>query len=297
MRWMIPLFVFTLLLSGCMQEEKESLPEEPVKITPSTTKLTSIEYIQTIDEYTENMQKEFKTLEGVYNDPSIEDYTEKNIKQAKQIISGAQKYEALNPPAELEQAHQDIVASMKMYQEAMQLLIKGMEERDSDLLSDTVIRMNEARELFNKAIQTDSILNAREEHTTLANGMKAMDNMAGIDRESVRQNLSEDGHELAGKWGSAQDDTFKILIVLNEDGSYKRYKQYPDESSVIIGRWGYNQEDGSLVLYNDEAYENGDSIIDQVRSKLIHEIQYFDGKELQIMDAETYHTARYSRGD
>jgi hypothetical protein len=125
--------------------------------------------------------------------------------------------------------------------------------------------------------------------------MEQMDKMAGIDKKSVIDNLGEGGTELIGSWGFKQKDgNIDIRLVLNSDGTYKRYKKYPDENSILTGTWSYN-ENRILKLHTTEGIENGRDIMSEVVEYMQYEIYYFKDNTIKLMNVASLNQSVYSK--
>lgn len=131
----------------------------------------------------------------------------------------------------------------------------------------------------------------------LAKSMEALNNLAGIDTQSVLDNVSQDGKELIGAWGYENTTGgVDIVLVINSDGTYKRYYQYPDESTMIAGTWRY---DGNRSLYftPTSAFENGVDVMDKVDANQIFEIYYFKDDIMRLMNLKTLNEFEYKKSD
>lgn len=51
-----------------------------------------------------------------------------------------------------------------------------------------------------------------------------------------------------GAWGYENaEGGVDIVLLLNPDGTYKRYYKYPDESSILSGTWSYDGNRSSIL--------------------------------------------------
>ena len=131
----------------------------------------------------------------------------------------------------------------------------------------------------------------------LAKGMETLDKLAGIDKKSVLDNVGKDGKEIVGSWGYKKaGGSFDIRLVFNEDGTYKRYKQYPDESSVLTGTWSY---DGNrlLKLNTTKAIEDGKDIMSTIKPDQEYEIYYFKDNTMKVRHYPSLNEYTYIRAN
>lgn len=296
----ISVIIPMLLLTGCGDFAREIANVKKEQVSQSTVELSKEEYAAKIGEYKESFTNEFAELGRLQKDTSPEtysDFVEMNLQQIDLIRAIVNDYKKLNPPQELEDAHQYYLDAMVSFDKGLDLYVRGLRTSDDKMLGVAIDHLNEGQDTWNYAFsQVSAIVEIpMGDGTITSDDLKDLDKNAGIDRDSVLTNVSPDGNELVGEWGVEMNGEFKVMIVLGEDGSYKRYKEYPDESSILKGRWDYNHKTHRLTFYNDEAYENDRSILDTTRKKMSFDLQYFADGEMQFMDEESFHTMRYKK--
>ena len=129
--------------------------------------------------------------------------------------------------------------------------------------------------------------------------MKELDKAAGMDRDSVLLNVSQDGKELVGKWGFTNEDgTPNINIVLHEDGKYEGYGngKYKDPNNAILGTWEYDYLKNMIVFHNESITQDDVKIEDgKFRPVRTMELQKFKDGEILLMDIESLSSFLYQK--
>ncbi|MBT2680709.1 DUF3994 domain-containing protein [Bacillus sp. ISL-35] len=280
-------------MAGCSTEpaaeKKESLKVEPVEVTEE-------DYPDKINELNTSLDEGFKNLNAVAKEDSgSKDREKRMIEQVDHIEKAVNGYKAIIAPERYKEVHEQYLASMKHYDKGIETMRKAIEKRDEKLWQ----KGNEPiKEGFNLWIEAHSKLADSVpvgDGTITAADLKQLDALAGIDRDSVKENISEDGKELVGKWGPAGSSP---SIVLNADGSYEGYANgtYPSKDHRSIGTWKYDSEKGALFFTHDEAYADGKPLTD-FRKSMIMGIQSFKDGNMRLLDVESLNEFLYEKMD
>lgn len=131
----------------------------------------------------------------------------------------------------------------------------------------------------------------------LAESMENLDKLAGIDKQSVLDNVSEAGKELIGAWGNENaEGGVDIVLLLNSDGTYKRYYKYPDESTILSGTWSYDGN-RSLALNTTFAIEAGEDVMSKMDPNPTFEIYYFKDNVMKLRNMRTLNEFVYTKSE
>ncbi|ADU28857.1 DUF3994 domain-containing protein [Evansella cellulosilytica] len=298
------LFVYLLITCiftiGCSAEETESQDEIDEVIENEEQEfeqLSKEEYVETIGELQQKMQKELEEWVVISHDYSSNTYVEQNQQQIDVLLSVVEKYKELAAPEEFAEVQSYYVKGMNLFEEGFGLYMDMLRNRDESLEETTNTTLKDGQDHWNYAFL---LLSLKEpipmgDGTITTDDMMSLDRLAGMDIESVINNISKDGSELVGKWGFYYDDeSFNVSIILHSDGSYEGYPNdaYPDDSNAMKGTWYYNYLVQELVISNDEYFEDGESI-EPPRPNMIMEIQSFVDGELLMMDKESLNSFLY----
>lgn len=300
--WLIGMALPLLLVTGCSVDNAKVKGENAPITKNQDVELKSVskeEYVKLIGEYQKSITNEFKTLGTLTNATDDPDYVQKNVEQIKKVKAVVAKYKSLNPPTEFKDVQHNYLEATKHFDTGLDLLSSSIKNADKNKVEQAKAELTKGQDYwnyaFNQLAMTENV-SIGNDGTLGTKDLKSLDKNAGIDRDSVMTNISKDGKELVGKWGSVNEkNQLVIQIVLGADGSYKRYKSYPDESSILNGTWKYDYLTHTMTFTNDEAYEDGKSIKSTTRAKLELDVQSFSGTEMQFMDKESLHTMKYTK--
>jgi hypothetical protein len=282
-----------IIMSGCSSEttaeKKKSLKVEPVEVTEE-------EYPDKIDELNTSLDDGFRSLNSIAEeDPDAKNREKRLIEQVDKIEQTINGYKAIIAPEKYKEVHDQYLAAMKHYDEGIDTMRKAIDKNDSELW---MKGNGPIKEGFNLWIEAHSKLADSlpiGDGTITAADMKQLDALAGIDRDSVKKNISKDGKELVGKWGPAGSPP---SIVLNADGSYEGYANdtYPSKDHMSKGTWRYDSEKGAIFFTHEEAFSDGKPSTD-FRKSMIMGIQSFKDGNLRLLDVESYNEFLYEKMD
>ncbi|MFJ5760563.1 DUF3994 domain-containing protein [Neobacillus sp. NPDC093182] len=131
--------------------------------------------------------------------------------------------------------------------------------------------------------------------TITTEDLKNLDKSAGIDRDAVRKNISEDGKELVGKWGFKDS---MPSIVMYRDGKYEGYgnDSYPSKDNAFIGKWEWDDKCKVTVFTNEKLFKDGKET-KMNRPAMTMEVLNFRDGQLFLRDIETLGEFRYESKD
>lgn len=241
-----------------------------------------------LKEYSEKMTEEnyIKSLEKVYKENEVDGSTSINnlkINNKEFSVLHSRQKQGKN---DLDFDILIVYNGIKQYEFIFQVPHKNYEKfKDA------------AYDVFNSVLILKDSEGTVIEDPELAEAMEGMNKLAGIDKKSVLENVSKDGKELIGSWGVKKEDgTIDIRLVLNKDGTYKRYKNYPDESSVLTGTWSYNGN-RLLKIHTTKAIENNKDIMSQIKPDQEYEIYFFKDNTMKLMHTISLNESIYIRAD
>lgn len=120
----------------------------------------------------------------------------------------------------------------------------------------------------------------------LYEGIKELDKMAGHDKDAVIENLSSDGIELVGIWGTESDSNFKFEYF--EDGTFSEKLNEEEISIIIKGTWSYDSNT-QIINHTPTSYvRNDEELINEESFKELNfEVMNFQEKEMQVYILES----------
>ncbi len=146
-----------------------------------------------------------------------------------------------------------------------------------------------------KVLETVKLLNPSNViyDDEMAQAFKDLDNLAGIDKESVVENISSDGKELVGSWGVKTDDgKISLRFILTSDNKYSWYKSFPDEDNLLTGEWSY-PEPRVLKFKLTKAFIDGKDATSELDPNLTYEILTFKDNTMKMICLENLNQQTY----
>ena len=289
------------------------LDETTVNISPAildpaslevipTPLLTEKEYEQRIVAYQKDFTEAFnqlaQMLEGRWSEiDSV--WLEKQAQQINEIHMIMMQYRSLTPPESHQEIQDKYIEAMDKFEEGLRIYRQGYAEGSSQVIESSRAVLKKGQDLWNYAYSRLLITTVVpiENGRMTSNDLKEMDRMVGIDRDSVMLNVSEDGRELIGHWGSYdKSGQVKPIIVLHAQHSYEKFGkgEYPDMSNAMFGRWEYDYLTGIVTIDVHAIYKDGKSNGQVGRKQLRYEVQRFKDNEIQFMDLDTLETFEYT---
>lgn len=290
-----------ILLAGCNfnTSMKGNTVTEPLPI------MSEEEYLEGLKSSNEAFLAAFDLATETYQDKTSSDkeWYKKNASAMEEFKKTLQLFRNLQPPEKFSEVQQLVMQSMDSYEQAIDIAIKNFKSQNRSGMEGFTEHYEQGANQFNEAnALLESLKNATDDAQGITyDDLKTLDALAGIDRESVINNLSEDGKELIGLWGDRfnPNGEFNVGIVLNSDGTYSGYPrgEYPSKDNVMEGTWEYDANIKCLIINNERYYKNGEMKNEMVRAQMIFEILSFKNDELYMRDIETWNAFEYTRGE
>lgn len=277
------------VLAGCSSKTEVEKKEEP---EIKQVKVSEEDYPKKIQELNLSMDDGFKNLGLIaQEDPNSENRNKRMDEQIEIIQKAVHGFKGIIAPEKYKDIHGQYLDAMKFYEKGLDTLLKANREKDSELWSKGTETIKEGFTILAKAHTKLSDMQPVGDGTITNKDLKDLDAKAGIDRDSVTNNISTDGKELVGKWGTAGSTP---SIVLNADGSYEGYREgtYPSRDNMTKGTWTYDYEKRGLFFTNEETYSNGKKST-VAREYMIMDIQSFKDGKMKLMDIESLNTFNY----
>lgn len=248
--------ISALVLSACdVSMSKEKASEERKQEDKIEAKQLSLEeYAKEVAQLKDEMKTAMDTLAAATKsemDKGFEKRMKDGINGVRHVIK---EYRAIAPPDEQKKVKEEFAIALNEFSAAMDDFEKAMETKDAKYKTTAVEHIEAGDDYWSHAYRLLSVytaLPAGTDGTIDTDDLKELDQSAGMDRDSVLLNVSEDGKELVGKWGFTNDDgTPNINIVLHEDGKYEGYGngEYKDLNNAILGRWEYDYFNNLIVF-------------------------------------------------
>jgi hypothetical protein len=297
-------FIFLILmmiLTGCgVTSSKEGASQKVKKEEKIEAKQLPLEeYGKKVGQLHEKM----KTAIDDFGEATRSEYDKGFDQRVLDGIEGVRdvlkEFRAIAPPEEQKKVGEEFTVAMDELNKAMDLFEKAVKTKKQKHEQAALDHLQKGNDYWNHAYRLLSVYVALPAGTDGAidtDDLKNMDTLAGMDRDSVLLNVSEDGRELVGKWGfTNKDGTPNINIVLHKGGKYEGYSngKYKDPNNAIIGTWEYDYLKSIVIFHNESITQNGEKLEEgKFRPVRKMELQKFKDGEMLLMDLEAHDSFR-----
>lgn len=287
----VKLLVISLLaaasLTACSSVDKAVEADTYKQPKIEAVQVSKEEYPKKIGELHQKMNDGFRDMQLIGAEKDSEDRSKKIAKQIEVIQDTVNGYKAIKAPAEYDEIHAMYLDSAKSYDKGLGYLREGLAKHDNKTWQKAEQHFAEASGIWNEAFAKLSEMTPvpMGDGTITTEDLKDLDKAAGIDRDAVRKNISEDGHELVGKWGPEDGEP---SIVLYEDGRYEGYGNdtYPSKDNAFIGTWKWDNNRKVVEFTNEKLFKNGKETKMNRPTMTLEVLNFSDGK-LYMRDIET----------
>ncbi|MBO1628179.1 MULTISPECIES: DUF3994 domain-containing protein [Bacillus] len=104
--------------------------------------------------------------------------------------------------------------------------------------------------------------------------------------DDSRVQISRDGKELLGEWGSYVGDKFFVGLDFKSDGTYGAYDnsgKTSKEENNMKGKWKYDY-DNKQIIFTIEETAGDDRPITDYRPEIKYKVDFFRAGQLKIID-------------
>ncbi|MGX6446361.1 DUF3994 domain-containing protein [Neobacillus sp. K501] len=284
-------------LTACGTVDKSTEAEAYKEPKIEAVEVSKEEYPKKIGELHQKLNDGFRDMQLIGAEKDSKDRNKKIADQLQTIQDVVNSYKAIKAPAEYNDIHTMYLEAAKAYDEGLRYSRKGLAEQDNETWEKADTYYADASALWNEAFAQLSEMTPvpMGDGTITTEDLKNLDKSAGIDRDAVRKNISEDGKELAGKWGFKDS---KPSIVLYEDGKYEGYGNdtYPSKDNAFIGKWKWDDKQKVIVFTNEKKFMDGKET-EINRPTMTMEVLNFGYGQLFLRDIETWNEYRYENMD
>lgn len=211
-----------------------------------------------------------------------------------------EEYRSLQPPGTYQAVHEKYIEAMEQFEEGLMLYRHGYEQGNNKWIESSRAPLSKGEDLWNYAYS--NILMTVEipigDGSLTNKQLRDMELLAGIDRNSVLLNISEDGRELSGRWGEPNEaGQIEPSLILYEEHYTEQYAkgEYSSRSNMTFGRWRYDYLTGILTVHVQSEYQDGKNKVKVGQDQMRYDVQRFKDDQLQLMNLDTLETYEYTR--
>ncbi|MGE6599817.1 DUF7018 domain-containing (lipo)protein [Bacillus proteolyticus] len=273
---LVALAVPFMLLVGCGTDKTEAKPKEKVEAKSETKeKLSKEKYPLRMTKLSSELVNQITVITEIAMDKDKEEKALKKeiIKEESELQKIIAKFKQIEPPKEFVDSHKEILKAVDCYSKAYALQVeiingKGKvtdEDRDKTKKSMKLIKEgNEYWQTGYAPIQDAQLDQANElGKKTGVQFDKPSTSKSDSNSEDSSVQVSSDGKELLGEWGSYRGSEFHKGLDFREDNSFTAYDDTGKtsyEDNHMTGTWIFDADKKQVTLLPTEFVKDGKKI-------------------------------------
>ncbi|CEG26461.1 DUF7018 domain-containing (lipo)protein [Bacillus sp. B-jedd] len=277
------------ILTACNTSEAGGKDTKPAKI--EMVKVSKEDYPKKLYDLKDRLDAEFKSISEVGKQSPGKKRDNQILEHLDALQEVVIDYKSIEAPEEYKEVQALLVQSMTHFDKSIGTMKEAIKKKDSELWLSSADSTDKADELWIEGYKLLHDLEPIGDGTINRQMLKDLDKSAGIDRDAVEENISEDGKELVGKWGNEGSTP---SIVLFADGRYEGYANdaYPSKDNAFLGTWKYDKSTHVITFTNDKKFDDGKEV-KPMRATMTMEVQDFKDGKIYLRDLETLGEFRY----
>ncbi|MED1512230.1 DUF7018 domain-containing (lipo)protein [Bacillus proteolyticus] len=270
---LVALAVPFMLLVGCGTDKTEAKPKEKVESKEETKeKLSKEKYPLRMTKLSSELVNQITVITEIAMDKDKDEKVLKKeiIKEESELQKIIAKFKKIEPPKEFEDSHKEILKAVDCYSKAYALqveIIKGkgkVTDEDRNKSQKSMDLIKEGNEYWQKGyapLQDAQLDQANDigKKTGVQFDKPSTSNSNPDDSVQV----SQDGKELLGEWGSYKGSEFHKGLDFREDNSFTAYDDTGKtsyEDNHMTGTWIFDADKKQVTLLPTEFVKDGKKI-------------------------------------
>jgi hypothetical protein len=290
-----------MLLAGCGTDKTDAKPKEKVESKSETkeklskekypTRMTGLssELVQKITVITEIAMDKTK------KETDLKKEIQKEESELQKIIAKFKKID--HPPKEFEDAHKEILKAVDCYSEAYALQVEIMKgkgkvtDEDREKSKKSMDLINEGNKYWHKGFDPIESHNEKEAKALGFDVDTKTDSKSSTTSDNGNVQISADGNELIGSWGSYKGSEFRKGLAFRQDKSFTAYDDTGNssyEDNHMTGTWLYNKDSNKVTLIPTEFVVKDGKKIDarQMNAVVDYTVEFLRAGSLRMVDSK-----------
>ncbi|WP_242274567.1 DUF3994 domain-containing protein [Bacillus cereus group sp. BfR-BA-01310] len=296
-RKLVALALPIMLLGGCATDKAETKVKDKVESKAETKeKLSKDQYpIRMASLASELMQKVSAITEMAMDKTKDEKTLIKEIaKEESDLQVIIKKFDKIEPPKEYQDSHKDILKAVDCYSKAYSTQVKltqgkgKVTDKDKEKAKEAMELIYKGNDYWKSGYQPieDSTLSKSNEIKDKL-GIKSDSPSTSTSDNSTVQ-ISQDGKELMGEWGSYKDGVFHKGIDFRQDETFTFYDDTGKssfEDNHMEGAWHYIPEAQKVTIMPTEFVKDGQKIdAKQMKVAVDYKVEHLKDGSLRLVD-------------
>ncbi|GLV67066.1 hypothetical protein Bmyc01_57350 [Bacillus mycoides] len=273
---LVALAVPFMLLVGCGTDKTEAKPKEKVESKEETKeKLSKEKYPLRMTKLSSELVNQITVITEIAMDKDKDEKVLKKeiIKEESELQKIIAKFKNIEPPKEFEDSNEQILKAVDCYSKAYALQVeiingKGkVTDADRDKTKKSMELIKEGNDYWQKgyAPLQDAQLNQANElgKKTGVQFDKPSTSNSDSNSDDSSVQVSKDGKELLGEWGSYKGSEFYKGLDFREDNSFTAYDDTGKtsyEDNHMTGTWLFDADKKQVTLLPTEFVKDGQKI-------------------------------------
>lgn len=288
------------LLGGCGTDTTADKTDKKVESAETKKEvLTKDTYVPTITALTSDFTKELSELQIIaLSDKSNKDKTKEANKKLDELQKMTDKFRNIEPPEEFKDTHEGIVKAMDYYSKGFKLQKEAINDNlNQDKVNQSFEQFKLGSEAWIEAASDISDMQT-EQVNGLTNNLDGSASDTKSDSSDRPINISQDGKELVGKWGSYIGSDFYVGLEFNSDGTFAGYDDtgvYSHEDNYFNGKWSYDSNSKTITLNVANFVKDGEKQEFDHSKELEIYVKYFNAGAFEFTDSSSDEPITYEK--
>ncbi|PEF63554.1 hypothetical protein COE65_08390 [Bacillus sp. AFS051223] len=288
-----------MLLAGCGTDKTDAKPKEKVESKSETKeKLSKEKYPTRMTGLSSELVQKITVITELAMDKTKKetDLKKEILKEESELQKIIAKFKKIDPPKEFEDAHKEILKAVDCYSEAYALqveIIKGkgkVTDEDREKSKKSMDLINEGNKYWHKGFDPIESHNKKEAKALGFDVDTKTDSKSSTTSDNGNVQISADGNELIGSWGSYKGSEFRKGLDFRQDKSFTAYDDTGNssyEDNHMTGTWLYNKDSNKVTLIPTEFVKDGKKIdARQMNAVVDYTVEFLRAGSLRMVDSK-----------
>ncbi|AIK38181.1 MULTISPECIES: DUF7018 domain-containing (lipo)protein [Bacillus] len=296
---LVTLAIPIMLLAGCGTDKTDAKPKEKIESKSETKdKLSKEQYPVRMTSLSSELMNKISTITEIAMDKTKDekDLVKEIVKEETELQKIISKFDKIEPPKGFKDSHKEVLKALDCYSKAYALqveIIKGkgkVTDEDRNKSQKSMDLIKEGNGYWKTGFQPI------EDATVKQANALGFDTGAKTDTPSTSKSdddnvqISADGKELFGSWGSYKGSEFHKGLDFREDNSFTAYDDTGKssyEDNHMTGTWLYNADKKQVTMIPTEFVKDGKKIdARQMNAVVDYTVEFFRAGSLRMVDSK-----------
>ncbi|PEP49103.1 hypothetical protein COL68_29900 [Bacillus wiedmannii] len=286
-----------MLLAGCGTDKTDAKPKEKVESKSETKeKLSKEQYPVRMTGLSSELMNKISSITEIALDKTKDEkeLVKELVKEEAELQKTITKFNKIEAPKEYQDSHKEILKAVDCYSKAYAIQAKmaktDAKDIDKSKAKETMDLIREGNGYWKtgfKPVEDATVKKAND--LGFGTGAKT-DTPTTSKSDDDNVQLSADGKELFGTWGSYRGSEFHKGLDLREDNSFTAYDDTGKssyEDNHMTGTWLYNADKKQVTMIPTEFVKDGKKIdARQMNAVVDYTVEFLRAGSLRMVDSK-----------